>query len=211
MSSKQDAGDRTPFDVEVAELPVVDRSGSEAEDDLVIEPQEFDPVAAPPGKVEVKPDARGLPTLQLPKSDPGAARVIPEFARGKVPKDLVFPRGIDAFFIKVPGAITHARHKGDRVCIIWELSEGDEKLAYGRSLNDPSRAVAELSKQMVRAFDGHRADWSGTGPGNIDQFWREIGPKGRNLMQMLHSRINVMGMDDMRDFFASSIVPVYTG
>jgi hypothetical protein len=191
---------------------VSDRSDTFSPDDeLTIEPPEFDPTAPLPGEDAVKQDGRGQVVFRLPTTEPGAPRKIPDFAKGKIPKDLVFPRGIDAWFIEIPAHLTHARHKGNRVCILWELTEGDEKLAYGRSMQDPSRAVGELAKQMIRAFDGHKTDWSGTGLGNVDQFWREIGPKGRNLLTMLHARINVMQAEDLKDFFENRIVPVHTG
>ncbi len=129
----------------------------------------------------------------------GPVRQVPDFfPPAMIPKGIKFPQGIEAMFIKIPADFTCARHKGDRFLIIWGTSEADEALVLGRSMSDPNRATGQLAKQVVRAIDGHVADWSGLPtPGSVDQLWREIGPKGRNLLIRMMAKVNTLEQEEL--------------
>ncbi len=205
----------TPFDVS--------SSGTESAEAYTIEvasdPAEAAAIAAAATELGLDDDPEDEPApvkkkpfqFQLP--EPGPLLQVPAyFPRAMIPKDIVFPRGIEVLFIKIPRKYTAAQHRGDRFLIVWGSSEADEKLSIGRAMGDNNRGVAELTKQVIRAVDGHIADWSGMPtPGSIDQIWREIGPKGRNLMIRLMTKINTLDEAELTYFFEACIAVVPTG
>lgn len=129
---------------------------------------------------------------------------VPEWAL--VPQHLKVPRAKQVVFLKFPAALTDAPLKGDRQCIVWTLSDGEEKLAADRCEGKSNRAPAEYSKQMIRAVDGVIVDWSKTkGPGSLDEFWREIGPKGRNILMRVYTQLHLASDDELRDFFEQCV------
>jgi len=143
----------------------------------------------------------------LPDARSGGA---PKWAT--VPPNLKFPRGRQVAFIRFKAEWTDAPHRGDRQCIVWGLTDIDEKVALGRAIGDPNRAANELAKQMIRSVDGHVVDWSGDpGPGNIDQWWREVGGKCRQMLIRIYTQLHVLSEDDRRTFFESCIELRTTG
>jgi len=171
---------------------------------------EYDPTAAdgPSAVREEKEEAQV--DFKLPA--PQASRKIPEFARGKVPKELRLPRGLQVVCVSIPKELTPRPDLGDRVLLLWELSEGDEKLAVMRAMGDGARVGAEFAKQMVRAIDGHVARWDGMpGPGSVDALWREIGAKGRNLLMKIYVQINQPNRDELQRFFERCVAVVPMG
>lgn len=142
-----------------------------------------------------------VPSLQLPAARPGGAP-----AWVVLPPNLKFPRGRQVGFIRFEAQWTDSPQKGDRQCIIWGLSDIDEKVAFTRAMSDPNRAAAELAKQMVRAIDGYQVDWSGTpGPACIDEWWREIGGKCRQMLIRIYAQTHVLPEEDRKRFFESCI------
>jgi hypothetical protein len=130
----------------------------------------------------------------------------------KWPEGLRAPRGVAVVALHFRGPLTATPSKGDRQCLIWVLTEGDEKMAFGRAMGDSNRASSELVKQMIRAIDGVPVDWSGMpGTGNPDAFWREIGPKYRNVLQRIFSMTHVVNQEELRDFFENCIAVVNAG
>jgi hypothetical protein len=174
------------------EAPVEDapQTGSEApeSDEGTSAPE------APPQKTQQR--------LALPPARAGGA---PGWA--KVPKDMIFPRGRQIVFLRFRPEWTDTPQKGERQAILWSLTDADEKMAAQRAREfDANRAMSELAKQMVRAVDGHRADWSGApGPGNIDAWWNDVGGKIRNRIVALYTRMHMLNDDELRDFFESCI------
>jgi hypothetical protein len=172
--------------------------------------QEASPADVQPPEAELKTqEEKAKRELRIPAAAKGNRRAPPW---AKVPKDIRFPKGIEVLFVKIEGRVTMYPAKGDRQVILWALTDGDERLAYGRSTN-PMRAAGELTKQMVRAIDGERVNWTGdpSAPGaDIDAFWHEIGPKGRDLLQRLHIQLNTMNRDDLVHFFEHCISSVST-
>lgn len=101
---------------------------------------------------------------------------------------------------------------GDRHCVCWPLSDGDEKLAQQRAMGDSNRYINELAKQMVRWIDGEVADFAGgTGRNNIDRFWDEIGPKCRTLMTQMWTQLNALTMQERVTFFEKHFALVVPG
>lgn len=164
--------------------------------DEVEEPEEPKPEEPKPEEPE---EPKGPPQLPAPTD------ALPDWV--VMPEKLKVPRGRQVFFLKFPAAMTHAGWKGDRQCIIWTLSDADEKVAHKRCGGDGNRVSVELTKQMIRAIDGVVADWGaakGT-PGSIDEFWREVGPKGRELLMRVYVRTHHPDESEVRDFFERCI------
>ena len=181
-------------------------------------PEDADPALATDAAVAAATAATTKPKpftrqafFDLPPA--GAVREVPDyFPAAMIPKGIKFPQGVEAVFVKIPASFTSARHKGDRFLIIWGTSEADEMMAIGRSMGDANRAGGQLAKQVIRAVDGHIADWSGMPtPGSVDQVWREIGPKGRNLLTRLLMKVNTLSEEELVRFFSSCIAVVPTG
>ncbi len=127
-----------------------------------------------------------------------------------MPDGLKVPSGRRLIFIQFLADITETPHKGDRHCIAWTLSDGEERIANARCNGDSSRYATEFTKQMIRAVDGVAVDWSKPkGPGSLDEFWREIGPKGRHLAARIYSRTHLPS-DEELDNFLSHCVAVVT-
>ena len=143
----------------------------------------------------------------IPDARPGGA---PGWAR--LPAGMRFPRGRQVAFIKFKPEWTDAPQKGERQCIVWGLTDIDEKLAFGRAMGDSNRAMGELTKQMIRSIDGIPVDWSGGGgPGSIDAWWREIGGKCRQILSRIYTQMNVLPPEDQKHFFEQCIELRTTG
>jgi len=123
-----------------------------------------------------------------------------------VPTDLRIPKGAQVMFLTFPASMTATPLKGDRQCIVWSMTDGEEKIANDRCEGKSNRAPAEFTKQMIRAIDGARVDWSKTrGAGSIEEFWREVGPKCRNLLMRLYSQIHLASDEESRNFFENCV------
>lgn len=176
---------------------------------LDLEPEEVEVDAATKAAAGVAEVDGGDHFVKLPQ--PRASLTAPDWAKVP-PSPFRFPRGVDVLFVRIRADLTSARQKGDRILIVWGLSDGDEKLAVQRSLSDSNRAITELAKQTIRAIDGHPADWSGRpGPGNVDQLWREIGGKGRGQIVRLYTQLHVYDAKEQADFFENCVALVPTG
>jgi hypothetical protein len=165
---------------------------------LELEDEGFDVGDVPEEVPEEKPVKAFAP---IPDARPGGA---PGWV--KVPQGMRFPRGRQVAFIKLLPQWTDAPHKGERQCIVWGLTDIDEKMAMSRAMGDPNRVVSELTKQMIRSVDGAVVDWSGVGgPGSIDQWWRDIGGKCRQILIRIYTQMNVLPDEDRKHFFENCI------
>jgi hypothetical protein len=145
--------------------------------------------------------AEAAPEPSLPASE---GDDVPPWAL--VPQHLRIPKGRQVVFIRFRAEMTDTPLKGERQCMVWSLSDSEERLANDRCEGKNSRAPAEYTKQMVRAVDGIAVDWSRSrGPGSLDEFWREIGPKGRNMLLRIYTRLHLANDSEVTDFFESCV------
>lgn len=128
-----------------------------------------------------------------------------------LPGDLDIPKGAPVGFLKFKAAWTVSAFKGDRQCVVWPLTDLDERVAYARVRDNIANAANELSKQMLRAVDGHKINWGVKGgePGNPHDFWREIGPGCRSLVIRYYNRMHVLDADEVA-YFLEHCVAVRT-
>jgi hypothetical protein len=179
--------------------------------------EDDEPVARPGDERPAEEDEPELREAEAP-TDPKAAlpsveERIPDAERGgppawaKVPKGMRFPRGTRPIFVRFRPEWTRAPHKGERQCILWELTDLDEHAAAQRAAGFPGRGLQEFAKGTIRAIDGEAVEWSGAegAVANIDQFWRDIGPKGRSMIVGIYQQTHAMSPSERVDFFMNCI------
>lgn len=194
--------------------------------DAAEQPLEYEPEKPPEPEPEPPEEAADDEEREVSLEPP---RLIPEARAGgapgwvRLPSGLRFPRGRQVMFIRYPSIWTDTPGMGQtmpdaeahemagkdalwRQCICWPLSVGDQKLAVGRAMGDGNRISDELTKQMIRAIDGHEVDWSGMpGPGNIDVWWDQIGGRCRGLLNKIFAQLHILSRQELQLFFERCI------
>jgi hypothetical protein len=129
---------------------------------------------------------------------------LPEWV--KVPTGIKFPGGgRQVTYVQLRASWTDCPEKGERQCIMWNLTEADEKMALKRTRGEALRTLDELTKQMIRVVDGSKANWTGTGPGSVDVFWNDIGAKCRQQLKNIYAKAHMFSAEDSIDFFTNCI------
>lgn len=118
-----------------------------------------------------------------------------------IPDELKFPRNRQVFFLRFRAGWTDTPEVGDRQCIVWNLSESDEKFAIKRAQGDRNRIAIEMTKQMIRSVDGQVVDWTHGALSNVEKFWRDIGSKCRNMLIGIYHKNHTLNPEEMADFF----------
>jgi len=137
-------------------------------------------------------------------ADPNALPSWVTFPTGfKIP-----PRKVVTFMLFKP-EWTDRPELGQRWCMLWPLSDADEKLATGRSRGDHLRSLTELTKQTIRVIDGNRADWTKT-PGqqnvyDVDKFWNEVGGKCRTALTNYYAKMHMLTREEQADFLQNCL------
>jgi hypothetical protein len=158
---------------------------------------------------EVQEASEMLSALTAPPKNREIPRVdgAPDWA--VIPPGFNPPKGVQLYFMRFRGAWTEKPNKGERQCILWSLSVGDEKNALSRARGDVLRTLDEMSKQTVRAIDGQLVDWTGTNAeANLDVWWNEIGPRCRALLQRHYTQTHNLSSKEQDDFFENCIAAV---
>lgn len=147
-------------------------------------------------------------------SDDPAGGVAPNDAR---PTWIVLPPGFEqrvpvgkklAYF-RFFADWTDTPHLGDRQCVLWPLTEGEEKRAYERARTDNAQvAMMELSKACIRVVDGHWSDWTGdqSKPGSVQRFVDQIGRRCAREITNWYLRAHVLTGDQRELFFEECVV-----
>lgn len=142
---------------------------------------------------------------KLDKKIASSVEGLPDFA--SLPEGFVIPPGKRCGWMKIRAEWTDAPELGDRWCMMWPVSEAEEKIAYKRSQGDQMKAMAELTKASIRVIDGVRVDRTGaTGPGNVHMFWAQMGTKMRQMMQNYYLKTHTLSQEEQQDFFANCFV-----
>lgn len=126
------------------------------------------------------------------------------------PPGFKIPPGKEVSFLYFRAKWTDRPEKGDRWCMMWTLSDADEKLAIKRTRGESGRSFGELSKGTIRLIDGLRADWTGNGDKDttysVDRFWDEIGAKCRQLVQTIYMKTHQLSVEEQADFLATCCI-----
>jgi hypothetical protein len=130
---------------------------------------------------------------------------VPEWA--ELPPGFAPPPGKRLGWMRFRADWTDAPQKGDRWCMMWTLSESEEKMAYKRSGGDSARVVMELAKATIRVIDGVKADRTGAmGIGSVNIFWAELGTKCRQMVTNYYLKSHTLSAEEQQDFFANCFV-----
>lgn len=122
----------------------------------------------------------------------------------KIPSELQLPKGRRILAMRFRADWTETPEKGDRQCVLWTLTEADEKLAFRRTRGESQMAINELSKQMIRAVDGKRVDWTGgDDEASIQLWWNEIGMSCRTLVKNAYAKLHTLEAAQLVDFFTN--------
>lgn len=158
---------------------------------------------------------------ELEDDEEGARDVAEEGipAGAMIPAGFAFPPGWLVWFITFPASMTNRPKGPDRQCILWNLSEADEKRAVKMARGDGLRVIDEMAKCMIRSVDGKKIVWRPIDPrteeaqsyGNLAQFWTEIGGKCRHQIKSLYLKTHAMDGAENARFFESCITPRTVG
>lgn len=149
------------------------------------------------------------------KNDLGSS--LPAFV--VLPDGMKLPKGWIVWAIRFRAKLTNTPKAGDRWCVMWNLTEGDQKRAAKRARGDGSRIIDEMAKQMVRVIGtvgdatkgieptGAQANWSGelSAAGSIDAFWNAIGGKYQHALKSLYLKTHTFSAEENRDFFEDCV------
>jgi hypothetical protein len=187
------------------------------------QPLQFEEPVAPEVESEEEadePEPKPLLTFEIAEPSAGGA---PPWV--KIPDGMKFPRRPIVFLrfasrytdnpikgfplpVEDEGAVRIANPGGLwRQCICWSNDVGDITHAINRAKQDPLRLADELTRQMIRAVDGYRVDWSGSGahPGSVEVFWNELGQRYRSMMNGVWNQLHSLSRDQKSDFFAHCV------
>jgi len=161
------------------------------------------------GTVAIKPErevAAEDPAI-IGTSPTDTGEDLPNWADTAIPSTLKIPSGRTVVVMKFRAEWTDTPHKGDRTCVLWNLSCGDIKIANERGGDNGFNTMIERAKKMVRAIDGLEVDYSGRNPAaNLQTWWTEIGEKCRVLIQSHYSRSHSLDTAERIDFLAHCVV-----
>lgn len=137
---------------------------------------------------------------------PAPASALPDWAT--MPAGLEPPAGVSVGFLRFKPEWTRTPQKGERTCVVWSLTDLDERLAFSRVRDNLATAVNEMAKQMIRAVDGVKVNWNAKPgePGNLEEFWSDIGPKCRTMVTRYYNRTHMMQPEEVADFLETCVV-----
>jgi len=147
-----------------------------------------------------------------PKLDFSRSKMVGQFpAWCPVPEDLQPPKYAVSVAVRFQAVETARPDKGDRTAVVWQLSDGDERLAMASAVGDALRLNFELAKRFIRVVDGqHAVDQPGL-PGDVNRFWDEVGPKGRTKTLTLYNQLHHLTNAELADFFEKHVAFVVLG
>jgi len=142
-----------------------------------------------------------------------------------LPDGFEMPRGWVVWAILIRGELTNSPKGGDRWCLLWNLTEGDQKRAAKRARGDVGRVIDEMAKGTIRLVGtvadedrgiegtGFRSDWGGklSEPGSVDAFWNAIGAKYQHAIKSLYLKNHTFSAAEQADFFEHCVLPRSVG
>lgn len=181
------------FSEAVAGMKMTEQEVQAVEDDTFAEVEATNP----------KPKAAAESAEQTEK-DPDA---LPDWVT--FPPNFRIPPGKDIVFLYFRSKWTDRPEKGDRWCMLWPLSDADEKLAIKRTRGESGRSLSELTKGCIRLIDGKRADWTNNGdPATsypAERFWDEIGARCRQQLQNIYLKTHALSREEQADFLENCV------
>jgi hypothetical protein len=122
-----------------------------------------------------------------------------------VPDGMKFPEGKQVVATRFRADWTDKPSLGERQCMMWNLTDADEKLAQKRARGESLRYIDELAKQMIRVIDGKKVDWTHRVAHNPDVFWSDIGAGCRKQLINVYVRRHAFSKEATVDFLTDCI------
>ena len=160
----------------------------------------------------VEPEQEAPPQIAQPSTE--AQKSIDEFGPPewfKMPADGLPPDvqpGTTVIFVRFPVSITGDPKRGERQCACRPLTTKLERFARAKTMGAEKNGydlAEEYTKAMVCVVDGSRADFFAKGGGSVNHFWAEIGPKARELLIIVHNKLNRLDQKEREAFLASCV------
>lgn len=115
---------------------------------------------------------------------------------------LVLPPGVR----KPPEAVAaEYRLPTGHVVVMWELTPAEERMVHKRAKGDEYEFARHYLRQAIRVINGEAVDWKeGRGDAMVDKLFREIGLKGRSLLNEAYRR-QCLATDEEAELFFGSV------
>jgi hypothetical protein len=169
--------------------------------------------------VEVRalaPEEDAAPEAEKPAAEPGPKRVTSDTGRPEwckpFPPGFQIPKGKRPIFMRFRGSWTETPHLGDRYCVCWGITVGEEYTADKRADERGARSIPERAKLSLRLIASDKdammmaVDHTKAVPeADPDIFWEQIGLKCRTLLVNVFIQTHSLNVDERRDFYENCI------
>jgi hypothetical protein len=110
-------------------------------------------------------------------------------------------------FMRFPPWLTGNPRKPERQCALRPLTPKLERFARQRATGDKTgyETTVELAKMMICVVDGQWPELFRAGPGSVNHFWTEIGPKARQIIVNEYVRTHQLTKKEREDFLSDCI------
>ena len=117
--------------------------------------------------------------------------------------------GTPVIFLRFPTWVTDKPKLGERQCAVRPMTPKLERFARSK-VSGESRTLGndlaeEYAKAMICVVDGHQANLFAAGPGSINHFWADVGPKGRELLLIQFNKLHRLSTEDRTNFLANCV------
>lgn len=169
--------------------------------------------------VEVKalaPEEDAAPEAEKPAAELGPKRVTSDTGRPAwckpFPPGFQVPKGKSLVFMRFRGDWTETPHLGDRYCVCWGITVGEEYMADKRADERGTRAIPERAKLGIRFIATAESSTlipvdasKSVAEADVDLFWEQIGLKCRTLITNTFIQTHSLSEAQRRDFFENCI------
>ena len=128
------------------------------------------------------------------------------------PPNFQVPKGKSLVFMRFRAEWTETPHLGERQCVCWGITVGEEYIADKRADERGTRAIPERAKLGIRLVaTGDAATLlpvdasKSVAEADVDIFWEQIGLKCRTLLTNSFIQTHSLSEDQRRDFFENCI------
>jgi hypothetical protein len=128
------------------------------------------------------------------------------------PPKFQIPKGKSPVFMRFRGEWTETPHLGERQCVCWGITVGEEYIADKRADERGTRAIPERAKLGIRFIAAGEdktllpVDAIKSVPeADVDIFWEQIGLKCRTLLINTFIQTHSLSEEQRRDFFENCI------
>lgn len=122
------------------------------------------------------------------------------------------PKGKAPVFMRFRAHLTETPDMGERQCVLWNISVGEELIADKRADDSGTRAIHERAKLSIRLISHAGMETlvpvdpgKGDRDADVDVFWEQIGLKCRGLIIQAFLQTHSLSEEDRRDFLENCI------